>query len=323
MDRRRFLLTSVAGALAGPPAARAQTAASTRVGVLGVTPTRPAIHTAFKQGLGQPGKIQGQEVVFVAQYGDGVPSRVPAAAAELVRAKPDVIFARGPAAVRAAAQATKTIPIVAVDMESDPIAMGFARSLARPGGNVTGVFLDLPELCAKQLQLTREIVPNLSRVALLGPPQDNAAQLRAAQRAAETFQVQVQTFEGRTAAELETGLDGARRNGASAVLIFSSPIVFAQSARLAALAREKQLPSVSLFTEFAEAGGLLTYGPSIREASRRCGIYVAKILSGGKAAELPIERPETFELIINLKTAKALGLTIPPSLLARADQVIE
>ena len=124
-------------------------------------------------------------------------------------------------------------------------------------------------------------------------------------------------------AELEAGLNGARRNGAGAVLIFSSPIVFAERARLAALAREKQLPSVSLFTEFAEAGGLLTYGPSIREASRRCGVFVAKILSGAKAADLPIERPETFELVINLKTARALGLTIPQSLLLRADQVIE
>jgi len=234
-----------------------------------------------------------------------------------------VIYARGPASVAAAVQATRTIPIVAIDLESDPIAKGFAKSLARPGGNVTGIFLDLPELSAKQLQLIREIVPKLSRVALLGDPQDNAAQLRATERAAKTFGVEVQTFEGRTAAELDAGLEGASRIRAGAVLIFSSPIVFAHSTRIAAIARDKRLPTVSLFTEFAEAGGLLTYGPSIREAQRRCGVYVGKILSGAKPRELPIERPEKFELVINLKTAKALGLTIPPSLLLRADQVID
>jgi ABC-type uncharacterized transport system substrate-binding protein len=322
MNRRAFI-TGLGAILVAPIATEAQTADKKRVGVLGVTPTNPVVYKAFKQGVGTPGKTQVEGVQFVEQHGEGVPSRLPAAAAALIRAKPHVIFARGPAAVSAAVRATKTIPIVAVDLESDPITMGFATSLARPGGNVTGVFLDLPELSAKQLQLFREIVPNLSRVALLGDPNDNAAQLNATQRAAKTFGVQVQTFEGRTVAELEAGLNGARRNGAGAVLIFSSPIVFAERARLAALAREKQLPSVSLFTEFAEAGGLLTYGPSIREASRRCGVFVAKILSGAKAADLPIERPETFELVINLKTARALGLTIPQSLLLRADQVID
>jgi putative ABC transport system substrate-binding protein len=166
----------------------AQTAAKKRVvGVLGVTPTPPANHEMFKQGVAQLGHTEGQHVLFVEQHAGGVPVQLPAAAAELVRARPDVIFARGPAAVVAAVQATKTIPIVAVDLESDPIAMGFAKSLPRPGGNVTGVFLDLPELSAKQLQLFREIVPNLSRVALLGDPHDNAAQLRAAERAAKTF----------------------------------------------------------------------------------------------------------------------------------------
>jgi putative tryptophan/tyrosine transport system substrate-binding protein len=212
---------------------------------------------------------------------------------------------------------------VALDLESDPIALGYAKTLARPGGNVTGVFLDLPELSAKQLQLFQEIVPGLSRAALVGDPVGNAAQFRVAEHTAETLGVKVRAFEGRTAAELDAAMEAARRNGAGAVIISSSPIVFDQRARIAVLGREKQLPTVSLFTEFAEAGGLLTYGPSIRESARRAGVFVGKILNGVKPAELPIERPEKFELVINLKTSKALGLTIPQSLLLRADRVIE
>jgi putative tryptophan/tyrosine transport system substrate-binding protein len=193
-----------------------------------------------------------------------VPARLPARAAELVRIGPDVIFARGPAAVAAEVQATTTIPIVAVDLESDPLAPGYAKTLARLGGNVTGVFLDLPDLSAKQLQLFREIAPGVSRVALVGDSTSNAAQLRATERAAQTLSVQVKMFEGRTSAELDTAMNAARRSGAGAVLLFSSPVVFNNSARIAALAREKRLPSVSLFTEFAEAGGLLTHGPNLR-----------------------------------------------------------
>ncbi len=320
---RLFFVSGALSLLAAPLAAEAQTVTERRVGVLGVTPNPPVNYEMFKQGFGQSGPIEGQRVVFVEQHADGMPNRLSAAAAELLRLRPEVIYARGPASVAAAVQATRTIPIVAIDLESDPIAKGYAKSLARPGGNVTGIFLDLPELSAKQLQLFREIVPKLSRVALLADPQDNAAQLRATERAAKTFGIEVQTFEGRTAAEVDAGLEAASRTGARAVLIFSSPIVFAHRTGIADIARDKRLPTVSLFTEFAEAGGLLTYGPSIREAQRRCGVYVAKILSGVKPRELPIERPEKFDLVINLKTAKALGLIIPPSLLLRADRVIE
>jgi putative ABC transport system substrate-binding protein len=312
------------GLLSAPLTGDAQTAPKRPlVGVLGMTALDPANHEMFKQGLGQLGYTEGQQVVLVSQHADSVPSRLPAAAAELVRARPDVIFARGPDAVAAAVRSTTTIPIVAVDLESDPLALGYAKTLARPGGNVTGVFLDLPELSAKQLQLFREIVPDLSRVALIGDPTANAAQFRATERAAQTLGIQVQTFEGRTPAELDAALEAARRNGSGGVLFFSSPVVFRNRARIATLARQKRLPTVSLFTEFAEAGGLLTYGPSLRESFRRCGVYVARVLSGAKPADLPIDRPEKFELVINVTTAKALGLTIPPSLRLRADQIIE
>jgi len=323
ISRRAFLGTLAGGLLAAPPAAEAQpTGKVWRIGMLGGNPIAPALYETFKQGLGQVGFTE-RQVVIVQQDAAGVPSRIPARAADLIRDKVDVIFARGPVALAAAVEASKTIPIVAIDLESDPIALGYAKTLARPGGNVTGVFLDLPELSAKQLQLFREIVPGLSRVALVGDSIGNAAQFRVTERAAEILGVKFQTFEGRTAAELDAAMEAARRNGAGAVIIFSSPVVFDHRARIAVLGREKRLPTVSLFTEFAEAGGLLTYGPSLRESFRRSGAFVGKILNGAKPAELPIERPEKFELVVNLKTAKALGLTIPQSLLLRADQVIE
>jgi putative ABC transport system substrate-binding protein len=324
VDRRAFILTAGGGLLAAPLGIEAQTAAKkARVGMFGIAPLPPGLYEVFKQGLNQLGYTEGHEFLLVEQHADGVPTRLPAVAAKLVKVRPDVILTRGPTAVAASARATTTIPIVAVDLESDPIALGYARTLARPGGNVTGIFLDLPELSAKQLQMLREIVPGLSRVALVGDPLGNAAQIRATERGAQTLGVQTQIFEGRTFAELDAALEAARRAGAGGVLIFSAPVVFTNSARIAALAREKGMPTVSLFTEFADAGGLLTYGPSLRESFRRSGVFVGKILNGAKPAELPIERPEKFELVINLKTAKALGLTIPPALLLRADQVIE
>ncbi len=298
------LTISLAISFFAVPLTDAQTTAKKAlVGVLGITPSVPANHEVFKQGLAQLGYT--------------------AVAAEIVRSKPDVIFARGPAAVAAAVQATTAIPIVAVDLESDPVALGYAKTLARPGGHVTGVFLDLPELSAKHLQLFREIVPSLSRVALVGDSVGNAAQYRATERAAKTFKLQVQTFEGRTPTELDAALEAARRNGVGGVVIFSSPTVYGNVARIATLAREKRLPTVALFSEYAEAGGLLSYGPNLREAFRRCGVYVGKILSGAKPSELPIERPEKFELVINARAAKTLGLTIPDSLLRRADQIIQ
>ncbi len=310
-------LVVVALADAQTPAKKAQ------IGVLGVTPQVPTNHEMFKQGLAQLGYTEGQQIAIVLKDAGSDPARLAAAAADLVQTKPDVIFARGPSALAAAVAVTKTIPIVAVDMESDPLALGYAKTLARPGGHVTGVFLDLPEVSAKQLQLFREIVPGLSRVALVGDSVANAAQYRATERAAKSFKVKVQTFEGRTAAELDSALEAARRNRVGAVLVFSSPIVFYNVERIAILARDKRLPTVALFTEFADVGGLLTYGPSLRESFRRCGVYVGKILNGVKPADLPIERPEKFELVINVRTAKALGLTIPDSLLRRADRIIE
>jgi putative ABC transport system substrate-binding protein len=299
------------------------TARKARVSVLGLAPSNQANTEMFKQRLAQLGYIGDQHVLIADRDANGDRARLAATAVDLVRAGADVIFARGPDALAAAVRATTTIPIVAIDLESDPVALKYAKTLARPGGNVTGVFLDLPELSGKQLQLVREVLPGLTRVALVGDPDHNAAQFRATERVAQALGVQVQTFGAHSAAELDAALESARRVRAGAVLIFSSQLVFYNRARIAALAREKRAPSVSLFAEFAEAGGLLTYGPSIREAFRRCGVYVGKILKGAKPGELPIERPETFELVINLKTARALGLTIPQSVQLRADRLID
>ena len=312
------------GALVSALAAQAQgPGKQARVGIVGLTPNNPGNREMFKQGLAQQGYVEGQRVTFVDRNADNVPARLQGVTEELVRLQPDILFARGPDAVFAIRRTGTKIPIVAVDLESDPVAAGFAKSLAHPGGNVTGVFMDLPEMTAKQLQLLREILPNLSRVAVLGDSFGNAAQFRAAERAARTLGIQLQGFEGRTLAELETAMESARAAGDKAIILFSSPLVFGNSARLATVALEKRLPTVSLFGAFPHAGGLLSYGPNIGEAFRRCGVYVAKVLAGAKAGDLPIERPERFELVINTKTAKALGLTMPPSLLARADQLID
>jgi putative ABC transport system substrate-binding protein len=321
---RRALIAALGAVLVTPLPSRAQTAGNqTRVGMLGSTRIAPALYDMFKRGLGELGYVDRQNILIVESDAGDVPTRLPALAAELVRTKVNAIFVRGPVALAAAAKATKTIPIVAIDLESDPVALGYAKTLAEPGGNVTGVFLDLPEVSAKQLQLFREIVPGMRRVALVGDSSGNAAQLQATERAAATFGIQVRMFGARTAPELDSALDGARGSHADGVIIFSSPTVFSHRARLAVIGRDLRLATVSLFTEFAEAGGLLAYGPSLRESFRRCGLFVGKVLKGAKLGNLPIERPEKFELVINLKTARALGLTIPPSLLARADQVIE
>lgn len=330
MDIRRVvalilaIATAFLGLCAAPFATEAQPATKTaRVGMLGVTPIAKSLGEAFTEGLGQSGRPQGRPVVVDQRSADGLPERLPALASDLVRLKVDVVFARGPAALMAAKKATSTIPIVAVDLESDPMALGFAKNLSRPGGNVTGVFLDLPEMSGKQIQLFKEIVPGVSRVAVLGDPEMNASQFRATEAAARTLGVQLQMLEGRTSKELDSALESARRAHAGAVIVLSSPIVFADRARLAALALAKGLPAVSLFAEFAEAGGLMSYGPSLTDSFRRCGVYVGKILGGAKAGDLPIERPEKFVLVINLRTAKALRLTVPQLLQLRADQLIQ
>src|SRR6266851_3933041 len=324
LERRTFMTLVSGGLLAAPLAVEAQpTGKVWRIGVLGLTPAAQFLGEAFKQGLGEFGYTEGRNVVIEYRDADGKPERLPQLAADLVRLNVDVIFARGAGALSAAKQATSRIPTVAVDLESDPVAMGFVRKLAQPGGNITGVFLDLPELSGKQLQLLKEIIRPISRVAILGDPVLNAPQFQATAGAAQALAIEPQLLEVRASRDFDTALEAAGRGRAGAVLLLSSPLVFTGRVEISALALKRRLPAVSMFVEFAEAGGVMAYGPSLREAFWRGGAYAGRILQGAKPGELPVQRPTKFELVINLKTAKALGLTIPPSLLQRADQVIE
>ena len=324
MDRRKFIAVAYTGLLAAPVAARAQPSArAPRIADLGVTPVNPKLGEAFKEGLGELGYTDGRNVVVEYRDADGRPERLSHLAVDLVHLNVDLLFARGAGALSAAKQATSRIPIVAVDFESDPVATGFVRSLAQPGGNITGVFLDLPELSGKQLQLLKEIIRSISRVAILGDQVLNAPQFQATEVAARSLAVQPQLLDVRASKDIDTALEAARRGRAAAVLLLSSPLVFRYRAEIGALAVKKRLPAVSMFVEFAEAGGLMAYGPSLREAFRRAGGYAGRILQGAKPADMPVERPTKFELVINMKTAKALGLAIPPSLLTRADQVVQ
>src|SRR5215510_1782561 len=231
MDRRTFIAGVVSGMVARPLAAWAQSGReSLRVGVLGVTPIAETLREAFLLGLGQSGYTEGRALALEHRHANGHPEQVPALAVELVRLKVNAIFARGSAALAAARKATSTIPIVAVDLETDPVAMGFAKSLARPEGNVTGVFLDLPELSGKQIQLLKQIIPRLSRVAVLGDPEANAAQFRATEAAARTLGVRLQALVARSSKGLQDALESARRGRAEAVIVLSSPIVFVDRA---------------------------------------------------------------------------------------------
>jgi len=324
MGRRKFIGVVSTGLLAAPVAAGAQPAArAPRIAVLGVTPTNPTLGEAFKLGLGELGYTDGQNVVVEYRDANGMPERLPQLTVDLVRLNVDIIFARGAGALAAAKQATNRIPIVTVDLESDPLAMGFVRSLAQPGSNITGVFLDLPELSGKQLQLLKEIIRSISRVAILGDQVLNRPQFQATEVAARSLAMQPQLLDVRASKDIDTALEAASRGRAAAVLLLSSPLVFRYRAEIGALALKKRLPAVSMFVEFAEAGGLMAYGPSLREAFRRAGGYAGRILQGAKPADMPVERPTKFELVINMKTAKALGLAIPQSLLTRADQVVQ
>jgi putative ABC transport system substrate-binding protein len=296
-----------------------------RIGILaGFGPTSSEsrhVWQAFFQGLRDFGYAEGQNIVIEGRYyGDRI-DRLPAFADELVRLHVDVIVAAVPPAPEAARRATSTIPIVMAS-HSDPVASGLVASFARPGGNVTGLSLRSLDLRVKWLQLLREIQPKLSRVALLRHP---AIPLDVAEleTAARELKVQVQVVEARVPSELSAAVAAAAKERAGALLVTGGSMFFAHRAQLAALALKHRLPSVYLLKEHVEAGGLMAYGADLRDNFRRAAGYVDQILRGAKPGELPIEQPSKFELAINLRTAKALGLTVPPTVLARADRIVE
>ena len=280
---------------------------------------------AFRQGLRELGYVEGQNIAIESRWAEGKYDRYPALAADLVRLKVDVIVAHGGAATQAVQQATRTIPIV-MSLVLDPVGSGLVPSLARPGGNVTGTSFMGPDLVGKQLQLLKEVVPKVSRVALLRNPANpaSAAGLRDAEAAARAFGVRLQALEARDPQEIDSAFAAMTRERAGALLILPDPIFGNQRRQITELAAKRRLPVIYGGTpEYAEAGGLMVYGPNELDLHRRAAIYVDKLLKGAKPADLPVEQPTKFELVINLRTAKAIGLTIPPSLLQRADQIID
>ena len=327
--RRQFLRTVSVGLLAAPLAVEAQQPGRVpRIGVLSLTSPsdRPPLLDAFRQGLRELGWVEGQNIVIDYRYAEGRVDRLPDLAAELVRLKVDLIVASaGTQAATAAKNATETIPIVMIYVR-DPVGTGLIASLARPGGNVTGVSGSAGlEIVAKQLELLKETVPKIRRVAILSNPANAYHQLaiREVNVAARSLGVQLQLLEARGPNEFDGAFAAMATERVGALLVLSDAIFNSHRTRLADLAARSRLPAAYGVRESVEAGGLMSYGPSFLDLFRRSAAYVDKILKGAKPGDLPVEQPTKIELVINLKTAKALGLTIPPSLLQRADQVIE
>ena len=279
---------------------------------------------AFRQGLRELGYVEGKSIVIEYRWAEGKLDRIPALAAELVRLKVDIIVASGTTSTRAAKEATVTIPIV-MGFNNDPVGNGFVTSLAHPGGNITGLSTLAPEISGKQLELLKEIVPKLSRVAVLGSSTTpgNAQARREIELAAGALKVQLQYLDVLATKDIETAFRAASNGRADAVVVLQSFVVLPQRKQIADLAVKNRLPAIYYSIEYVEDGGLMTYSVSVTDLSRRAATYVDKILKGAKPADLPVEQPTKFELIINLKAAKQIGLTIPPNVLAGADKVIK
>ena len=329
MERRTFLAMASGSLLTMPLAVEAQPAAKiARIGWLALN-LAVSLHLreAFLQGLRDLGYVEGRNVVIESRDAEGKLERLPALAAELVTLKVDIIVVPGVPPALAAKQATRAIPIVFAAV-SDPVESGLVTSLARPGGNLTGLSVLTPELVGKRLELLTQAVPGVSRVAVLWQPgqfgeRTEKDTLKRLEIAARALRVRLQFVEAQGSADFGRAFSEMTSARAGALDVLTSSMLFVERRRLVALAVKNRLPTVFAFREGADAGGLMAYGPNVADICRRAATYVDKILKGAKPHDLPIELPTKFELVINLKTAKALGLTIPPSVLARADQVIE
>jgi putative ABC transport system substrate-binding protein len=279
---------------------------------------------AFREGLRELGYLEGKNIAIEWRSADGNADRLPGFAAELVGRKVDVIVSGGSTATRAAKEATSTIPIV-MSQDNDPVGNGFVASLARPGGNITGLAALRSELSGKRLELLKEIVPKLSRVAVFGTSTNpgNAQSLKEVELAAAAIGVAVEYVDVKAQKDIEVGFQNARNGRVEAALVLASPIFNSRRLQLVELAVKNRLPAIYDRRDFGEVGGLITYGVSVVDLDRRAATYVDRILKGAKPADLPIEQPQKFDLVINLKSAKQIGLTIPPNVLARADRVIK
>ena len=328
MDRRTFIGTLAGGLLAAPLAAEAQpTGKVYRIGLIltGAPDESGQLVKALDVGLRELGYVEGRNVVLEGRFAEGRQERLPALAAELVRLKVDVLVTGSNPVIAAVKQVTATIPVV-MAVSRDPVGAGFIASLARPGGNITGLANDpAPEIIGKNLELLREAAPRVSRVAFLWNPVPSGAGTYkdVVESAARNLGVTFQSVEVRERNEFERAFAAMARERANGLVVATDPVILGPRRQVVLLAAKSQLPAVYGLREFAEAGGLMSYGPNITDQFRRAAIYVDKILKGVKPGDLPVDQATKFELVINLKTAKALGLAIPPSLLGRADQVIE
>ena len=310
--------------LVAPLAAEAQPAGIPRIGILALTTCSHQNYQALREGLRALGYLEGQTIMVECRETAGRYERVTQHAEELVRLKVDVLITDGLPAARAAKNATKTIPII-MGAVGDPVGGGIVNSLARPGANITGLTLVTEEMNPKRLEFLKAAVPGSTQIAVLLNP-DNPSTImarRETESAARSLGLTLHVVEARDPADLDRAFSEMLKAQARALVILPDPMLFTQRTRIAALAVKSQLPAVGEAREFAAAGALMAYGPRITENFRRAALYVDKILKGAKPADLPVEQPTMFELVINLKTAKALGLTIPQSLLQRANQVIE
>ena len=325
---RKLVASLVLGALLFAPFATADAQQPKKVWQIGFLAAGSAqtAHSrieAFRQGLRAFGYVEGKDIVIEYRNAAGKVDQVPRNAVELVRLKVDIVVTAGPTDTRAAKEATSTIPIV-MTQDPDPVGNGFVASLARPGGNITGLSMIAPELSGKQLELLKEIVPKLSRVAVFGTSTEpgNAQSLRETELVAGALGVKLQYLDILASPDIEAAFKAARTGRADAVLVLASPIL-TQRKKIADRASTSRIPAIYDRGEFVELGGLMSYGVSISDLDRRAATYVDKILKGAKPADLPVEQPTKFEFIINLKAAKQIGVTIPPNVLARADRVIK
>jgi putative ABC transport system substrate-binding protein len=326
--RRAFLGTLAGGLVATPLSGHAQPAGKVyRIGYLagGSSTASSQFPEAFRQGLRELGWVEGQNIVIEYRFAEGRLDRLPDLAADLVRSRVDVMLAAPSPSAVAARHATATVPIVMAGV-GFPVQLGLIASLARPGGNITGVSFSVgPEIFGKGLELLKAVAPKLRRVAILSNPANpgHAVAIGNVKDAARSLGVQLLLLEAGGPEEFKGAFAAMTKERVAALVVVTDPVFIAQRAQLADLAAKSRLPAVHTIREFVDAGGLMSYGPSLVAQYRRAAVFVDRILRGAKPGDLPVEQPTTFELLINLKTAKALGLAIPPPLLARADQVIE
>jgi putative tryptophan/tyrosine transport system substrate-binding protein len=326
MRRREFISAAVSAVVAWPIAARGQQVPEVpRIGFVypgSQLAAAPRIE-AILSGLRVSGYAAPAQVEIVARAANGDTTQIVPLVKDVLSRNVNLLIANGPPILYAARPMTRTLPIVAIDLETDPIASGVAATLARPGGNITGVFLDFPDFAAKWIQMLVEINPKLSHAAVLWDPVTGPMQMQSVKKAGDALHVQLDVLQIERQVDFDAAFQRARHDGAEAIVLLSSPLIAPNAQLLAELALRHRFPAITLFPDFARAGGLLAYGPNLLSLFRLVGVMSAKILRGTDPAELPIERPSKFETVLNVRTAEALGISVPTSLLLRADEVIE